>query len=116
MKVWMLKSKIHRAKITGKNLEYEGSLTLDPEYMKMANMIPYERVDVYNISNGARFSTYLIPGEPGKGEVVLNGAAARLGEIGDQIIIAAYALMDEEEAKNYKPQILRFDRDGKIIK
>ena len=115
LKVWMLKSKIHRAKITGKNLDYEGSLTIDSEYMKKANMLPYERVEVYNISNGARFSTYLIPGEPGKGEVVLNGAASRLGEIGDQVIIASYALMDEEEAKNHRPQILRFDENGKII-
>lgn len=116
MKVWILKSKIHRARITGKNLDYEGSLTLDPEYMEMVNMLPFERVDVYNISNGARLSTYLIPGDPGKGEVELNGAAARLGEVGDPIIIAAYALMDEEEAKNYKPQILRFDKNGNILK
>ncbi len=116
MKVFMLKSKIHRARITGKNLQYEGSLTLDPEYMQLADMMPYEKVDVYNISNGARFSTYLIPGEPGKGEVVLNGAASRLGEVGDLIIIASYALMDKEEAKTHKPKILRFDENGEPLK
>ena len=115
MKIWILKSKIHRARITGKNINYEGSLTLDPIYMEKAGLLPFEKVDVYNISNGARFSTYIIKGERGKGEVVLNGAAARLGEIGDPIIIASYALMDPDEAKNFTPKILRFDNEGRII-
>lgn len=95
----LLKSKIHRARITGRDLEYEGSLTLDPDLMEAAGLSPFESVWVYNISNGARFETYIIPGERGKGEVVLNGAAARLGEVGDKIIIAAYAWYSPEEIK-----------------
>ncbi len=112
MKIWVLKSKIHRARITGRNLNYEGSLTLDPDYMDKSGLLPYEKVEVYNISNGARFSTYIIPGERGKREVVLNGAAARLGEVGDPVIIASYALVDLEEAKTIKPRILKFDDSG----
>ncbi len=115
MKIWILKSKLHRARITDKNLNYEGSLTLDPDYMDRAGLLPFEKVEVYNIANGARFSTYIIPGERGRGEVVLNGAAARLGEIGDPVIIASYALVDLAEAKDFKPNILRFDDSGKPI-
>ena len=114
MKIWVLKSKIHRARITGKNLNYEGSLTLDPIYMEKVGLLPFEKVEVYNISNGARFSTYIIEGKRGSGEVILNGAAARLGEIGDPVIIASYALIDTEEAKNHTPTILRFNQDGEI--
>ena len=114
MKIWVLKSKIHRARITGKNLNYEGSLTLDPIYMEKVGLLPFEKVEVYNISNGARFSTYIIEGKRGSGEVILNGAAARLGEIGDPVIIASYALIDVEEAKNHRPAILRFGQDGEI--
>ncbi len=115
MKIWILKSKIHRARITDKNLNYEGSLTLDQDYMDRVGLFPYEKVEVYNIANGARFSTYIIPGDRGKGEVVLNGAAARLGEIGDPVIIAAYALVDDSEARDFKPRILRFDDSGNPI-
>jgi len=99
MYVRLLKSKIHQAIITGKDLFYEGSLTLDKELMEKANLKPFEAVWVYNLNNGARFETYLIEGK--KGEVTLNGAAARLGEIGDKIIITSYAWIDEKDLKNF---------------
>ncbi|MCS7279201.1 MAG: aspartate 1-decarboxylase [Thermodesulfobacteriaceae bacterium] len=108
----ILKSKIHLATVTDKNLYYEGSLTLDVELMKKAGLNPLEAVWVYNLNNGARFETYLIEGN--QGEVVLNGAAARLGEIGDKIIIVAYAWVSEEELKTFKTKILFLDEMNQI--
>jgi aspartate 1-decarboxylase len=102
----MLKSKIHRARITDANLEYEGSLTIDETLMKLADILPFEQIKVYNVSNGARFDTYAIPGEPGKGEICLNGAAARMGAKGDLIIIVTYAQYSDSEMANYKPKIV----------
>jgi aspartate 1-decarboxylase len=102
----MLKSKIHRARVTDANLEYEGSLTIDENLMKAADILPFEQIKVYNISNGARFDTYAIPGEPGKGEICLNGAAARMGAKGDLIIIVTYAQYSDSEMANYKPKIV----------
>lgn len=109
-----LKSKIHRARVTGKELFYEGSLTLDPELIKSAGLWPLEAVWVYNLSNGARFETYVIEGRPGSGEVVLNGAAARLGEIGDEVIIVAYAWVAEEELRNFKSRLVYVDERNRI--
>ncbi len=88
----MLKSKIHRATVTGADLNYEGSLTLDKDFMELADLRPFEQVKVYNISNGERFDTYVIEGRRGSKEVCLNGAAARKGSVGDLIIVASYAL------------------------
>jgi aspartate 1-decarboxylase len=102
----MLKSKIHRARITDANLEYEGSLTIDETLMKLADILPFEQIKVYNVSNGARFDTYAIPGEPGKGEICLNGAAARMGAKGDLIIIVTYAQYSDSEMVNYKPKVV----------
>lgn len=99
MYIKLLKSKVHLATITGKNLFYEGSLTLDRELMEKARLRPFEAVWVYNLNNGLRFETYLIEGK--KGEVILNGAAARLGEIGDKIIIVSYTWVEEEELNNF---------------
>jgi len=110
----MLKSKIHRVKITGSDLHYEGSLSLDIELMEAADLIPFEKIEVYNISNGARFSTYVIPAERHSGEVRLNGAAARLGHEGDLIIIASYATYTEEEIKEYKPKLVYVDEFNRI--
>ncbi len=104
MKRLILKSKIHRARVTATHLDYEGSLSLDREVMKKADLVPYEKVDVYNISNGERFSTYVIPGE--KGEVALNGAAARKGTVGDLLIIASYTWLDDEDLQTFHPKIL----------
>lgn len=104
MKRLVLKSKIHRVRVTGTHLGYEGSITLGPEYLEQADLVPYERVDIYNITNGARFSTYVIRGKPG--EVILNGAAARLAQPGDLLIIAAYTWMDDEELKAFRPRVV----------
>lgn len=102
----LLKSKIHRVQITDADLHYEGSLTIDENLMKAANILPFEQVKIYNISNGARFETYAIEGAPGSGEICLNGAAARMGAKGDLIIIASYALYNDEETVHHRPNII----------
>ncbi len=102
----MMKSKLHRATVTEANLEYEGSLTIDEDLMDAADILPYEQVKVYNISNGARFDTYAIPGPRGKGDICLNGAAARMGTKGDLIIIVTYAHYTDSELKNYAPKVV----------
>lgn len=114
MQRFMLKSKIHRAKVTDANLHYEGSLSLDLCLIEAANLLPFEKIEVYNVSNGARFSTYVIPAPRYSGEVRLNGAAARLGAPGDLIIIASYALYGEEELKEYKPILVYVDENNQI--
>jgi aspartate 1-decarboxylase len=114
MKRFMLKSKIHRARITGTELHYEGSLSLDVSLMETAQLIPYEKIEVYNVNTGGRFSTYVIPAPRYSGEVRLNGAAARLGAVGDIIIIASYGLFDEEELKNFKPVLVYVDEHNRI--
>ena len=114
MQRFMLKSKIHRAKVTDANLDYEGSLTLDEELMEAADLLPFERVEVYNISNGNRFSTYVIKGERGSGVVCVNGAAAHLAGKGDLIIIASYALIEVPEG--YKPLLVYVDGENRITR
>ncbi|SNZ16052.1 aspartate 1-decarboxylase [Hydrogenobacter hydrogenophilus] len=115
MQRFMLKSKIHRARITGKELHYEGSLSLDASIMASANLLPFEKIEVYNVNNGQRFSTYVIPAPAGSGEVQLNGAASRLGEVGDIIIIASYALFDEKELVNFKPLLVYVNEENRIL-
>ncbi|HHF53421.1 MAG TPA: aspartate 1-decarboxylase [candidate division WOR-3 bacterium] len=110
MMVTLLKSKIHRIPVTGKEMNYEGSITIDIDIMKKVDLLPYERVEVYNITNGERFSTYVIPGKQGSGEVILNGATARKGEVGDLLIVVSYITLDVEEAKNYKPKVYIFGK------
>ena len=112
----MLKSKIHRATITDADLNYEGSLTIDKELLSAVDLHPYERVMVYNINNGERFDTYAIEGQPGSGVIGLNGAAARKGLIGDQIIIVSYAFFSEEGLNNYRPKIVLLNKSNKIKK
>ncbi len=102
----MLKSKIHRATVTGADINYEGSITIDPVLMEAADIIPYEEVHVLNINNGARFTTYAIEGEAGKGEICLNGAAARLAVKGDLVIILTYTQVPEEHLKDYSPKLV----------
>jgi len=109
-----LKAKIHRARITGKELLYEGSLTLDAELLRAAGLSPFEAVWVYNLSNGARFETYVIEGRAGSGEVILNGAAARLGEIGDEVIIVAYAWVAEGELGNFRVRLVYVEEGNRI--
>jgi aspartate 1-decarboxylase len=116
MRVEMLYSKIHRATITDSNLNYVGSITIDEELMEAANLLVGQKVDIVNINNGERFSTYVIKGKKGSGEICLNGAAARKGEVGDKIIIIAYAQMKLKKAKKFKPTIIMVDENNKITK
>lgn len=115
MKRIILKSKIHRATVTDTNVDYDGSLTLDGVLMREANLIPYEQIQVYNITNGERFTTYLIRGKDDSGEVVVNGAAAKKANYGDKVIIAAYATMDEAEMDFFVPKIILMDENNSII-
>ena len=110
----MLKSKIHKARVTETNLDYEGSLTLDESLMRAADMIPYEQVHVYNISNGERFLTYLIKGEKDSGIVGVNGAAAHKAKVGDELIIVSYVVLKEEKIDYFMPKILILDEKNKI--
>jgi len=112
----MLKSKLHRLTVTDADLHYEGSLSLDEHLMELADLKPFEKVDVYNINNGARFQTYVIPAPRYSGEVKLNGAAARLGAVGDLVIIASYAQYAEEELKNYAPKLIFVDERNRPVK
>jgi aspartate 1-decarboxylase len=106
MIVEVLKSKIHRVRVTHANIDYIGSITIDEDLMEAANLIENERVSIYNITNGNRLDTYVIKGKRGSGNIGLNGAAARLVAIGDLVIIVSYASMDFEEAKSFKPHII----------
>jgi len=112
----VLKSKLHRIKITGADLNYEGSLTLAEDLMEMANLVPFEKIEVYNVNNGARFSTYVIPGERYSGQCILNGAAARLGHKGDVIIIASYVQVDEEKLKDLKIDLVYINEEDNSVK
>ena len=115
MVVTMCKSKIHRVKVTEANLDYEGSITIDTDILEGADILPYERVQVVNNNNGARFETYVIPGEEGSGIICLNGAAARLGEVGDILIVISYCEMEKEDAAKYKPKVLFVDENNKPV-
>ncbi len=110
----MLKGKIHRAVVRQAELNYVGSITVDPELMKAAGILEYENVQIVDIENGNRFETYTIAGEPGSGMICLNGAAARQVLAGDHIIIMAYAQMTPEEAQNFSPQVVFVDQNNHI--
>ena len=112
MQITMLKSKIHRATVSDANLNYIGSITIDEELLKAANIYENERVEVLNINNGERFATYAIKGK--KGDMCLNGAAARLAQIGDIIIVVAYALIDERSVATFKPKIVHVNEKNEI--
>lgn len=112
MQIEVLKSKIHRATVTDANLNYEGSISIDINLVKNANMHVWEKVDVLNVNNGARFSTYIIPGKDG--EICLNGAAARMAAPGDKVIIVTYTHIEEQDADSWKPVVLLLDEQNKI--
>jgi aspartate 1-decarboxylase len=112
----MLKSKIHRAKVTGACIDYEGSVTVDSDLMEAADILEYEQVHIYNVSNGARFITYAIPGDAGSGVICLNGAAARMVSVNDLIIICTYVQAPNEECKGFKSKNIFVDRDNRITK
>jgi aspartate 1-decarboxylase len=115
MKFDMLYSKIHRATVTDANLNYVGSITIDEELLKASNMMIGQKVEIVNINNGERFSTYIIKGKSGQRDICLNGAAARKVAIGDKIIIIAYASYSKKELKNYKPTVVIVDEKNNII-
>ena len=110
-----MRSKIHRATVTGSDLNYVGSLTLSPELLDAADISVHELVHVVNINNGARFETYTIPGTPGTSEVIMNGAAARLVQPGDKVIIIAYAQLTESEIPGHEPRVVHLDDKNRII-
>lgn len=110
----MLRSKIHRATVTDANLEYEGSLTVDPVLLEKAEILPYEHVNVSNLNNGERFETYVIPGKRGSGQMVLNGPTARKGVKGDKVIVFCYEYFNEEELKTFKPKIVLVDENNRV--
>lgn len=115
MNIEVLKSKIHRVKITQAELHYVGSITIDQDLLDAANMIEGEKVQIVNVNNGERIETYIIKGERGSGMVCLNGPAARKAQVGDIVIIISYATMDFEEAKTFEPSLIFPDADNKLL-
>jgi len=116
MIIEVLKSKIHRARVTQAELNYVGSITIDEDLIDAANIIPNEKVQIVNNNNGARFETYVIRGERGSGTICLNGATARLAQVGDVVIIMSYAYMEQDEARDYEPILIFPDNDNKLLK
>lgn len=112
MRITVLKSKLHRATVTGADLDYEGSISIDPKLIEAAKFNIYEKVDIYNINNGARFSTYVIEGK--SGELCLNGAAARHVQRNDKVIIVTYGSIEEHEAQNHKPRVVLLGERNEI--
>jgi aspartate 1-decarboxylase len=110
----MLRAKIHRITVTEADVEYEGSITVDAALMAACDMIPFERVEVYDVDNGSRFATYLIEGEAGSGVCCVNGAAARLVAVGDRLIVCAYCSLDDAEARLHQPYIVLVDEENAI--
>ena len=112
----LMKSKIHRATITSADQHYEGSLTVDQDLLDAADLQHHEEIQVVNVNNGARFTTYVIPGPRGSGVIQLNGAAARLGMAGDLVILIAYGIFDEQEAAGFTPRVVFVDAGNRIIR
>ena len=110
----MLKSKIHRAKVTEANLYYEGSITIDAKLMDDCDILPGEKVEIFNLNNGSRIETYAIKGKAGSGVICLNGAAARGACVGDEVIVVSYALVEDQQAAEIKPKILYVDSKNRI--
>ena len=115
MRRTMMKSKIHRATVTGSDLDYVGSITLDPKLMDLADVLEHEQVHVLDLDNGARFETYTIAGERGSGEIKVNGAAARLVHHGDTIIVISYGAYDPDDLERYEPRVVHVDAHNQII-
>ena len=115
MQLTLLKAKIHRATVTQCDLHYEGSISVDAALLERSGILPHEQVDVLNINNGERFTTYAIPAAAGSGPIGINGAAARLAQKGDLVIIVAYARMEEAEAKSFSPRILLVDAGNRPL-
>ena len=116
MQITLLKSKIHRATVTGASLDYEGSLTVPADIAEMVGLLAYEKILVGNLQNGERFETYVIYGAPGKAQIELNGATAHLGKIGDLLTIMSFASLAEEEAKSHRPRIAVLNRQNRVVR
>jgi len=116
MELTLLKSKLHRAAVTGASLHYEGSMTISEDLAQMAGILPYEKILVGNMGNGERFETYVIYGEPGTGQVQLNGATAHLGKIGDRLTIMNFASYSAAEAAGHKPRIVVLDENNHVLR
>lgn len=116
MDITLLKAKIHRAVVTQADLDYVGSITIDSGLLREAGILEYEKVEIADVDNGSRFMTYAIAGKEGSGIICLNGAAAKCVNVGDKVIIMAYANMTPEEAKTHKPIVLFVDEDNKIVR
>ena len=114
MQVQILKSKVHKARVTGASVDYEGSLTIASDLMEKVGLLAYEKILVGNMGNGERFETYVIPGEAGTGVIELNGATAHLGKIGDQVTIMAFAMVDGSTARSWKPKVIVLDENNGI--
>ena len=115
MKRTLLKSKIHRATVTDANLLYQGSVSIDPVLMEAADLVHYERVEIYNCTNSERFATYAIPGRPGSGEIVINGAAAHKAGTGDVVILATYADYEDADCRAHQPSLVFVDEKNRIV-
>ena len=115
MHLTMMKTKLHRAAVTQADLNYEGSISIDADLLKAAGILPHEQVDVLNINTGDRFTTYAIEAPRGSKTFGINGAAARLAQVGDRIIVVAYAAMDAEEARNFEPTVVLLDEKNDVV-
>lgn len=115
MQFYLLKSKIHRATVTGGNIQYEGSLTIAIDLMEKVGLVPYERILCSNMANGNRFETYAIPGRRGSGDIILNGAAARLGRKGDRLTIMSFTCVASSRAKRWKPRVIVLGQGNRIV-
>ena len=114
MQITLLKGKLHLAKVTQAELWYDGSCAIDAELVKLAGLREYEQIEIYDVDNGERFSTYVILAEAGSRTISMNGAAARKVQVGDRVIIAAYAQLDEKEAEKFKPRLVYLDKDNNV--
>jgi len=114
MQLRMLRAKLHQARVTETHLHYHGSITIDRELLSRSGLLAGECVDVANLSSGSRFTTYIIAGESGSGVIGINGAAARLCEVGDRVIVLGYALMEESEARDFRPKVLILDEQNQV--
>jgi aspartate 1-decarboxylase len=115
MQISLLKSKIHRAKITAASLDYQGSLTIAADLMERVGLLPYERILCSNLANGHRFETYAIPGPHGSGAIILNGATAHLGKIGDRLVIMSFILLDLAKAHDWLPRVIVLDEKNAVL-
>jgi len=111
---FFLRSKIHRATVTEANVAYEGSITIDAHLMNAAGLVPFERVEIYNVTTGSRFETYVIEGKPGGGDICINGAAAHLATPGDKVIIACYCMLHDGQILNHRPKLVFVDEENSV--